>query len=841
MRQVLLRLVLACLLPGLIGSAALMAYQYRQSRHALELHMVLNARGLMQAVDQHLLRIESTAQTLSLSESLGRRDLAAFHRQARATMKELGVGTNVVLRDREGRQLLNSLVDWGRPLNPPAEPLQVAAVFETGQPSISNLFIGPVLGQPIMSVDVPVTIGGQVAYALGIGVLPEQFNAILKAQSLPASWYTGVLDQNGVFVGRTHQPENYVGKRGSSSLLRQLDEVIEGSGQSITGEGTPVFSFHSRSPHTGWSVAIGIPRQLIIGELLETSAMLAAGMTLLLALGAWLAWLIGGRISGTFQALSQLASGLGSGRKAQTVIPIREAALVAAEMGRAATLLEEREATLKESEARFKALADNMAQLAWMADRHGQVLWFNRRWYEYTGGKEEDLLDPQWMRHLHPEQADRAREKLAHHIRSGEPCEDTYQMRGRHGEYRWFLSSALPLRDRAGRITHWFGTHTDVTAQLDTQRALQEADARKDEFIAVLAHELRNPLAPVRTAVEILKRTGPADPRVSRACTVIERQVTHMAKLIDELLDMARIVRGKLAMALQPCDLAVIVRNTAEDYQLSMEAAGLRFEIDIPAQPVPVRGDALRLAQMVGNLLNNASRFTEAGGRVGVRVATEPGQALVQVMDTGVGISPELRQRLFDPFSQAVQDLARSKGGLGLGLALTKGLVELQGGSLQVSSEGLGRGATFTLRLPLQPEATLAPEPAAVPAARQRPRRVLVIEDNQDAARTLAELLELSGNEVQLAFDGDSGLAAASRFAPEVVITDIGLPGETDGYAVARRLRASESLRQVFLIALSGYADAQSRERARQAGFDRYLFKPVDVGQLEEALRAAPA
>lgn len=820
-----------------------MVYQYRQSRHDLELHTVLSAKALVQAVDHQLLKIQSTAQALSHSDALTRRDLEAFHHQARSTMQDLGLGTNVVLRDRAGRQLLNTAVNFGQPLNPPPEPLQVEAVFETGRPHVSNLFTGPILKRPLMSVDVPVFIDGKVVYALGIGVLPEHFNEILKGQSLPPNWIVGVLDQSGVFVGRTRQPEQVIGQRGSASLLKQIDLSIQGAGETITVEGTPVVTFHSRSPHTGWSVAIGIPQRDLIAPLLQTSAMLAAGMVLLFAASALLARRIGSLIAGTFQALSRMASALGAGHKMQEpALPIREARQVAADMGRAAVLLEEREATRKDSEARFKALADDMAQLAWMADRHGQILWFNQRWYDYTGAQPVDLEHDLWQEYLHADDLERAQATFKEHLRSGQPFEDTYRFKGRHGEYRWFLSNALPLRDHAGRITNWFGTHTDITPQLDTQQALQEADVRKDEFIATLAHELRNPLAPVRTAVEILKRSGPSDARLDHACKVIERQVTHMARLIDELLDVARIARGRLALDLQPCDLAAIVRETAEDYRLSMEAAGLRFNVQTPTEPVQVRGDALRLAQMVGNLLNNAAHFTEPGGHVQVQVSTDAAadEARIEVIDSGVGIEPDLMRRLFDPFSQATQDLARTKGGLGLGLALTKGLAQLQGGRLSVASAGLGLGSTFTLHLPIDHGPPLPLASPSAPAV-HRPRRVLVIEDNRDAAQTLAELLKLSGNEVHLAFDGETGLREAQRFAPEVVISDIGLPGQTDGYAVARQLRADDSLKHVYLIALSGYADEKSMARAREAGFDRYLFKPVNLAELEEALDALAA
>lgn len=497
------------------------------------------------------------------------------------------------------------------------------------------------------------------------------------------------------------------------------------------------------------------------------------------------------------------------------------------------------EAALRESEVLFRALADNIAQLAWMTDETGYIFWYNRRWFEFTGTTLEEMKGWGWQKVHHPEHVTRVTEKFRRHVASGEPWEDTFPLRSHAGRYRWFLSRAFPLRDDSGRVVRWFGTNTDITSQREAEEALREADRRKDEFIAILAHELRNPLAPVRSAVEVLRRLGQAEPRLDRARDIIDRQVTHMARLIDDLLDVSRITRGKLALQRETCDLATIARLTAEDYRATLEAAGLRLVVSGPAGPLWVDGDPVRLAQMIGNLLNNAARFTDKGGLVEVRAELDDASrlAVVSVADTGVGIEPELLSRLFDPFSQAHQDLARSKGGLGLGLALTKGLAELHGGGVAAHSGGPGRGSTFTLRIPLchaRYETTL--QGAAVSRGGDG-LRVLVVEDNPDAAEMLCELLQLGGHEVKLAFNGAAGVAAARELLPRVVISDIGLPGELDGYAVARALRAEPALQGVYLIALSGYADEDARRLSREAGFDVHIAKPADIATLERALQ----
>lgn len=502
------------------------------------------------------------------------------------------------------------------------------------------------------------------------------------------------------------------------------------------------------------------------------------------------------------------------------------------------TELTQAQAAESKSAEMFKALADNIAQLAWMTDERGVMVWFNRRWFDYTGSNAEDMRGWGWQAAHHPDHMARVVCKFRSHIKSGEPWEDTFPLRQHDGQYRWFLSRAFPIHDQHSRISSWFGTNTDITAQREAEEALREADSRKDEFIAVLAHELRNPLAPVQSAVEILKRIASDDKRLERTCEVIGRQVTHMARLIDDLLDVSRISRGKLALQTEVCDLAAIMRHTAEDYRTSLEGAGLALEIQTAQEPIWVHGDPVRLAQMLGNLLTNAQRFNNPGCHISMslRVDDSEGLAWMEVADDGIGIDPELMSRLFDPFEQAVQDLARARGGLGLGLALTKGLAELHGGRIHAHSVGLGHGAVFKLCIPLHP-APIDPRPAkANHQHSDKDLRILIIEDNHDAALTLAELLQLNGHDVETSFDGTSGLAKVHEFFPHIVISDLGLPGELDGYELAKLLRSHPDLGTLRLIALSGYADLEARKRSAEAGYDIHLAKPADINMLERVI-----
>ncbi|XXT14963.1 ATP-binding protein [Sorangium sp. So ce429] len=384
---------------------------------------------------------------------------------------------------------------------------------------------------------------------------------------------------------------------------------------------------------------------------------------------------------------------------------------------------------------------------------------------------------------------------------------------------------------------------TALVAELkQTQDALREADRRKDEFLAMLAHELRNPLAPLVNAVELLGVAGPKAPVVERARAIMSRQIGHMARLVDDLLDISRISRGKIALSVERLDLVELARATALDYRSVLEARGVRFELALPAAPVWLRADATRLAQAIGNLLQNANKFTDDGGSVRLSVAPDParGAVSVEVADTGVGMDPALLERVFEPFTQADQSLARNRGGLGLGLALVKGVVELHGGSVRAASAGVGRGAAFTIALPLgsaapRSAAAAAPRSATGPSASSA-RRILIIEDNLDAADSLRMLLERRGHAVSVAHSGADGVAAARTALPDVILCDIGLPGEMNGYGVAQALRGESALEGTLMVALTGYGQDEDRQLARAAGFDAHLTKPVAQATLERLL-----
>jgi signal transduction histidine kinase/CheY-like chemotaxis protein len=370
--------------------------------------------------------------------------------------------------------------------------------------------------------------------------------------------------------------------------------------------------------------------------------------------------------------------------------------------------------------------------------------------------------------------------------------------------------------------------------QLET---LKEADQRKDEFLGMLGHELRNPLASIRNGLQILRLRGSEPATVTWSADLLDRQARHMTRLVDDLLDVTRLGRGKILLRRETLDLAQVVSATAEDHRLTLEAAGLKLQVEVPSEPLLVVGDPTRLAQVVGNLLTNAGKFTDPGGRITVRAERdEPRQrALVSVDDTGIGIGPDLLPHVFEMFTQADNSATRSRGGLGLGLALVKGLVELQGGEVSAGSDGHGQGATFTCSFPLA-EGAATPRPVLAPPAGGARRRVLVVDDNRDATDSLRLLLEVRGHEVAVAYTGKDAVEIAHRFQPELVLCDLALPG-MDGYAVARALKEDPATAGVRLIAVSGYASPVDQQRCLESGFERHLSKPVEPEDLLRLLQ----
>jgi PAS domain S-box-containing protein len=462
-----------------------------------------------------------------------------------------------------------------------------------------------------------------------------------------------------------------------------------------------------------------------------------------------------------------------------------------------------------------------------------------------------------WLTLVHPDDRERAAREAAAIFAGGQGGSSHFRWIARDGRVVWGLAHSVVVRDAEGRPAGMRGVVIDITAQKRAEQALQEADRRKDEFLAMLAHELRNPLAPIGNAAEFLKRHAGADPLLAQQAERIERQLRHMARLLDDLLDVSRITQDRIELRREPTDLATVLTLAIDACRPAIERHGHVLSISLPDEPVPLYADVTRLVQVVDNLLQNAVKYTDPGGRIEVQATREREEAVVRVSDNGIGIAAEMLPHVFDLFMQAERGLDRSQGGLGIGLTMVERLVTMHGGSVSVHSDGPGRGSEFTVRLPVEgvlraacwvrgedsdrsaserPANTLTQHAArSTQHASEASRRVLIVDDNRDAAQSLADLLEISGYEVRVEHDGPAALAAAREELPEAVLLDIGLPG-MDGYEVARRLREAARGRPLLLVALTGYGQEGDRQRARDAGFDHHLVKPVTFETVEALL-----
>jgi PAS domain S-box-containing protein len=495
------------------------------------------------------------------------------------------------------------------------------------------------------------------------------------------------------------------------------------------------------------------------------------------------------------------------------------------------------EEALRQSEERFRLLIEGVVDYAiFMLDTDGVVTSWNAGAERIKGYKRDEILGKHVSRFFLPEdlEAGKPWEELAAARRDGRAESEGWRVR-KNGERFWARAVLSALYDGAGRLRGF----TKITQDLTDRRHLQDlekATQNVNEFIATLAHELRNPLAPIRTAVQVMARAPAGDPAQERMRQTIERQSAQLARIVNDMIDISRITRGAIAIEHGPVDLAEVARRAAEAAAPLIDAAGHKLDLELPAQPVWVEGDLHRLTQLATNLLNNAARYTPKGGAISLSVGAEGSHVHLRVRDNGRGIEPELLERIFDMFVQGRPPLKRVAGGLGIGLALSRKLAELHGGALDARSDGPGKGSEFTLRLPLAQAGRRAARQEAAPGAQSSaPQRILVVDDNVDAACSLEMLLKSLGHETLVVNDGAEALRVAPEYRPSIVLLDIGMPG-LDGYEVARRLRAMDGGEALRIVAVTGWGQDTDREKSREAGFDVHLVKPVEPRELVRVL-----
>jgi PAS domain S-box-containing protein len=510
------------------------------------------------------------------------------------------------------------------------------------------------------------------------------------------------------------------------------------------------------------------------------------------------------------------------------------------------------EEQLRERERQFVGLANAIPNLAWTEAPDGTHQYFNRGWYQYTGLSElESMRLEGWRTVIYSEDEARVAAQWQQSLRTGQSFEAEFRLRRHDGIYRWFLARASADRDADGAIIQWFGTCTDIDttkAFEDTLRrteaALREADSRKDVFLATLSHELRNSLAPVDAAARLLGTTGIGSTEATRSVSILSRQVAQMASLLDDLLDISKISRGTLTLRIREIDVREVLQSAVETAQPLIDARQHLLSIDWPPAQAMLVGDPVRLTQVLANLLTNAAKYTEPGGHITIGARSEGGQCVIYVRDNGEGLEPQMMSRVFDLYTQAAPHKEQSQGGLGIGLAMAKGLIDLHGGRIEARSAGKNLGSEFTVSLPLAKASTEAIEETCFIAngdvEAHTARRILIADDNRDGAESLALLLQLSGHKVYVAHNGVESLEMASRLRPEIAVLDIGMPG-LNGYEVARRIRSEDWSTHILLIAVTGWGQADDKRDALAAGFNHHLTKPVDPEALERLFTTAPA
>lgn len=507
------------------------------------------------------------------------------------------------------------------------------------------------------------------------------------------------------------------------------------------------------------------------------------------------------------------------------------------ELGARAATLEQANEALRQSDDRYQLAVRGSSAGLWDWDMVRGTTFYSPRFKALLGYSDEEFPDlPSSLAAImHQEDRPLVREALRAHMSEDMPYQVECRLRQKSGQWRWFLLAGMARRDAKGQGLRMAGSVIDVTERKEAEQVLRDANRAKDEFLATLAHELRNPLAPIRTGLDILKRDTGNGAASQQARKIMDRQLVHMIRLIDDLLDISRINSGKIRIETSRMDLALAIHTAVELCLPTLEARRHRLDLDLQQASIFVMADATRLAQALGNLLNNAAKYTPEGGHISIAARQDNGTAMVEVRDNGVGIAPDMLDRVFSLFTQVNRTLDQAQGGLGIGLYLVRSLIALHGGTVTAFSEGAGLGSTFTVRLPCLSTGSGEAAPAdasAGSASRSTGRRVLVVDDNVDAADTIATVLSMMGHDTQSVYDGESVLQAARSFEPDVLLLDLGLPGMS-GYDVARQLRADPRFSQTILVALTGWGSELDRMRSSEAGFDEHLTKPVDPAVLE--------
>jgi len=880
LRSHLVALVLAALVPVLGFAALVMRENARLQLAVTERGMRDTASAVAHTVDKELETAITALEALGQSEHLDTLNLAPFYALCGRVTRTQG-WVNIILFEPDGRALMQTFTSLGTPRPPTRRPEIFAEIRAQRRPVVSNLFDGPA-ARNIVAVYVPVVRDNAVRFVLAVGLRAGTFGDLLRSQTFAPDTIAVLQDREATIIARTQREAEAVGRR-----IENPTPGREGWVKGRLLEGTPVYVAFATAPLSGWRVVLTSPVATVEAPLRRGAWQLLAGAAVASALAAGLAFLFGRRIAGAVGGLVRIARAVERGDRAEPLLSgVTEVNEVAEQLSTAAELAHTREQETGQRERQARAIADvahalaaspdldtvlrtavdavrglvraDSARIA-LVDETGRLIvrystvfssmmppGFEIAKGHGVGGLAWATGRPVRTDDFRHDSRFRDSPYMAIAVGDGIVSCLTVPIVSSGAVVGVIYANNFTLRpftdgEQAALVT--LADHAAVAVEKarllsreHTARAAAEAASRgKDELLAMLGHELRNPLSAIATAVHVLE-TGDRSAEVARrALEIIARQNAHLAHLVDDLLDVARVTSGKIALVRRPLELGQAVRHGLATLAASGRTERHRVTVDLV--PVWANVDETRFEQIVNNLVGNALRFTPAAGTIEISLRGDDGEAILRVRDSGVGIAPEMLPRVFDLFAQGDHGPDRGAGGLGLGLTLVRRITELHGGRVEAASEGAGHGSTFTVRLPALP-APPAPAPGPVMAAfNGKSRRILVVEDNTDAREMLRHLLNLAGHEVHEAADGPAGLEAALRLRPDITLVDVGLPG-FDGYQLARRVRGSGGP-SIYLVALTGYGQPDDRRQAMEAGFDAHLVKPVNPDALLAAIQTA--
>jgi signal transduction histidine kinase/CheY-like chemotaxis protein len=881
LRSHLVALVLAALVPVLAFAALVMRENAQVQLAATERGMRETAFAVARTVDKELETAITALEALAQSEHLDTMSLPPFYVLCDRVTRTQG-WVNILLFEADGRALMQTSVPLGTPRPPTRRPELFAELREHRRPVVSNLFDGAST-RNIVAVYVPVVRANAVRFVLTAGLPASTFGALLRSQQFGPDMTAVLQDREATVIARTQGEAESIGRK-----VQNPAPGREGWARTRVLEGSPVYMAFATAPLSGWRVVLTSPVTAVEAPLRRGAWQLMLGAAVASALAATLAFVFGRRIADAVGGLVRIARAVERGERAEPLRSgVTEVNEVAEQLSTAAELARTREQETALRERQARAVADVAHALAAspdldtvlrtavdavrglvrsdssriaLVDEAGRLIMrystvfssLMPQGFEITKGEgigglawatsrpvrtDDFRTDPRFRDspYLPIAQGDGIVSCLTVPIVSsgavvGVIYANNFTLRPfTDGEQ----AALVTLADHAAVAVEKAGL---LAAEHAARAEAESASRGKDELLAMLGHELRNPLSAIATAVHLLERDEPSAELTRRAHEIIARQNAHLAHLVDDLLDVARVTSGKIALVRRPLELGQALRHSLATLAASGRTERHRVTMDL--EPVWADVDETRFEQIVNNLVGNALRFTPAAGTIEITLRAEHGDAVLRVRDTGVGIAREMLSRVFDLFAQGERGPDRGAGGLGLGLTLVRRITELHGGRVEAASEGTGHGSTFTVRLP-----ALATPPAPAPAASAtapsngRARRILVVEDNTDAREMLRHLLHLAGHDVHEAADGPGGLEAALRLRPDVALVDVGLPG-FDGYQLARRVRGSTGP-SIYLVALTGYGQPDDRRQAMEAGFDAHLVKPVNPEALLAAIHTA--